>query len=57
MSENGCRVFPIITNAVQKEYEKCSMNTKSSDRTPEICGYPEQQNRQALYAAWRLALH
>lgn len=39
MSENGCRVFPIITNAVQKEYEKCSMNTKSSDRTPEICGY------------------
>ena len=36
MSENGCRVFPIITNAVQKEYEKCSMNTKSSDRTPEI---------------------
>lgn len=24
MSENGCRVFPIITNAVQKEYEKRS---------------------------------
>lgn len=39
MSENGCRVFPIITDVVQKEYEKCSMNTKSSDRTPEICGY------------------
>lgn len=39
MSENGCRVFPLITDAVQKEYEKCSMNSKSPDLTPDICGY------------------
>lgn len=46
MSENGCRVFPLITDAVQKEYEKCSMNSKSPDLTPDICGYYGRACRQ-----------
>lgn len=46
MSEKGCHVFPIITDAVQKEYEKCSLNSKSPDLSPNICGYYGRACRQ-----------
>lgn len=50
MSEKGCHVFPIITDAVQKEYEKCSLNSKSPDLSPNICGGVSNGKMRFLWA-------